>query len=74
MPVVDERGRLVGVIRHETIRDLEAGRDVQKPQHAVSLAVALGELYWLGATSVTRQLLDALNRPPKTRTKEKNDV
>ena len=74
MPVVDERGRLVGVIRYETIRDLEAGRDVQKPQHAASLAVALGELYWLGATSMTRQLFDALSRPAKTGTKEKNDV
>lgn len=73
MPVVDERGRLVGVIRYETIRDLEAGRDGEKPQDAVSLAVALGELYWLGATSVTRQLFDALSRPAKTDTKEEND-
>jgi magnesium transporter len=67
MPVVDERGRLVGVIRYETIRDLEAGRDVQKPQDPVSLAMALGELYWLGATSVTRQLLDALSPTRKDR-------
>ena len=74
MPVVDESDRLVGVIRYETIRELEAGRDGEGPQGAMSLAVALGELYWVGATSVTQQLFEALSRPTQTRSKEVEDV
>lgn len=72
MPVVDERDRLVGVIRYETLRELETGLDRENPRNTLSLAVALGELYWLGATAVTRQVFDVLSRP--SRPKEKNDV
>lgn len=72
MPVVDDRDRLVGVIRYETIRELEASVDGEKPRDAMSLALALGELYWLGATAVTRQVFEALSRPSKP--EEENDV
>jgi magnesium transporter len=66
LPVVDAAGSLAGVVRYETLRDLQANQDGSGTRDAASLAIALGELYWVGAASVTRHLLEALNPRPKT--------
>ena len=73
LPVVDADGLLVGVIRYETLRELEASQDGRGPRDAVSLAVALGELYWVGASSITRHLLETVSRPRKAAPKEEGD-
>jgi magnesium transporter len=51
LPVVDDSGVFVGVIRHEKIRRLEdtAGRSGSQ---AVSTMLSLGELYWIGLTGM----------------------
>jgi magnesium transporter len=53
LPVVDERGRFLGVIRHETLRRVEH-EVVQDSQEggAIDTLLALGELYWIGLASI----------------------
>jgi magnesium transporter len=53
MPVVDERGRLLGAIRYQTLRRLE--RDATGPQPrspGADTALALGELFRVGLTGL----------------------
>lgn len=53
LPVVDERGCFLGVIRHETLRRVEH-EVVQNSQEggAIDTLLALGELYWIGLSSI----------------------
>jgi magnesium transporter len=74
LPVVDSDGSLVGVVRYETVRELEGSEEQQPPPNATSLALALGELYWIGATSVAEHLLGALGSRAKSQPKEESDV
>lgn len=64
LPVVDGVGRLVGAIRYETLRRLETEVD---PGHdrPVSMAVSLGELYWMGLSGVLEGLGDLVTRAPE---------
>lgn len=51
LPVVDEEGRFLGAIRHETVRGLE--RESTRTVHAaptLETAVELGELFWVALT------------------------
>jgi magnesium transporter len=49
LPVVDESDGFLGAIRYETLRRLEReGRSGRSGAEAVSVAVSLGELYWIG--------------------------
>lgn len=51
LPVVDDGGVFVGVIRHEKLRRLEDAS--RKPANqAVSTMLSLGELYWIGLTGM----------------------
>ena len=51
LPVVDDGGIFMGVIRYETLRRLEdTGR--QLPSQAISTIVSLGELYWIALTGM----------------------
>lgn len=57
MPVVDDRGVLVGVMRYKTLRWLE-GRQ-ESPgwgQGALALSLGLGEVYWLGLSAAVQGL------------------
>jgi magnesium transporter len=51
LPVVDDGGVFVGVIRHEKLRRLEdtASRPANQ---AISTMLSLGELYWIGLTGM----------------------
>ncbi len=53
LPVVDEKRRFLGVIRHETLRRVEH-EVVQNSQEggAIDTLLALGELYWIGLASI----------------------
>ncbi len=47
LPVVDPGGRLMGVIRYETVRELEEAAAVRRhPQAALSIPMTLARLYW----------------------------
>lgn len=53
LPVVDEQGRFLGAIRHETLRRVE--QEVAQNSHkggTVDTLLALGELYWIGLASM----------------------
>lgn len=52
LPVVDEAGRFVGVLRYETLRRLEGQARTELP--SASLAASLGELYWVGLSGILR--------------------
>jgi magnesium transporter len=48
LPVVDRDDRFLGAIRFETLRRLETEGRGRQGTEAVSVAVSLGELYWIG--------------------------
>ena len=54
LPVVDDTGRFLGILRHETLRRLETGpAEKASSQVALALAVELGELGWsIGCTAL----------------------
>jgi magnesium transporter len=56
LPVVDADGRLLGVVRYETLRRLDAEASTGSGQAAVSVAVSLGELYWMGLSGLVEGL------------------
>lgn len=65
LPVVDEESRFVGAIRYEVFRALEDdAEDKARRQDAVTTVVALGELYWLGLSSVLDGLASIVKRNP----------
>jgi magnesium transporter len=55
LPVVDEADRLVGVFRYETFRRLQ-DRPETEDASPLNVALALGELFWLGASGILRGL------------------
>lgn len=56
LPVVDDRGRFVGVVRYETLRMLARETEGSPAAGLTSTALALGELYWVGLTGVIEGL------------------
>jgi magnesium transporter len=57
LPVVDAAGRFVGAIRHAALRKLEEQREPPPSSaQALSVALALGELYWLALGGMVRNL------------------
>ena len=59
LPVVGHDGTYLGAIRYETLRrlEMEVQARIQHPS-PVSVAVSLGELYWVGLSG----LLEGLGR------------
>jgi hypothetical protein len=55
LPVVDGDGRLVGAIRHKTVRQM-AGEN-RRPM--MDTIVELSELYWVGLAGMLRSLTPA---------------
>lgn len=61
LPVVDEQGIFLGVIRHETLRRIEEQSAVGRPGlGAFSTVLTLGELCWIGLTGVLADLADTI--------------
>jgi magnesium transporter len=54
LPVVDDRGALVGAIRYETLRRLERSLE-RRGDTAVGTAVTLAELYWVGLAGMMKE-------------------
>ncbi len=53
LPVVDDDGRLVGLIRYRTLRILEEQAQATPPGHsALNLGLRLGELYWVALSGL----------------------
>lgn len=62
MPVVDSEGKLLGAIRYETLRRLETEAEARGGETPVSVAVSLGELYWIGLTGLLEGMTNAISR------------
>jgi len=57
LPVVDDSGMLLGVVRYETLRRIE--KESNKgvlPRHALTASASLGELYKIGLSSLVRSV------------------
>jgi len=67
LPVVDDGGVFLGVLRYETLRRLEDESAANRQtQNAVATLLSVGELYWTGLSYVLAGLTAAL-MPPTTR-------
>ena len=73
LPVVDEKDRFLGVIRHETLRRVEH-EVVQNSQQgsAVDTLLALGELYWIGLSSIMPGVTTKIERSQEEHSEPEN--
>ena len=65
LPVVDEHGVFLGVLRYQTLRKLE--QDSQRPRQtngALTVALTLGELCWVGFASLLSDLTTPAGKSP----------
>ncbi len=69
LPVVDEAGVLLGVIRYSTFRTMETGEVTRKPETWNS-AVVLAELYWRSSSTFLFGLLSTIGPRAAQPTKE----
>jgi magnesium transporter len=68
LPVVDEAGRFMGVVDHQTARRLQQeDAPVRGPDEAASIGLALADLCWIGMTKILGGLAMAVFREPATR-------
>ena len=71
LPVVNDRGALVGVIRHRVIRQLDQDQTIQGNRQGIETLLALSELYWAGLCGVlggSLPLLAEKNAPDEGKT------
>lgn len=59
LPVVDSAGRLIGAIRHKTIRRASG----HSPRPMMRTIVGLSELYWVGLSGMLASLAPGTSRP-----------
>ena len=57
LPVVDEKGRILGVFRYRTLQELGGSPQEEDQPSALGLALSLGELFWWGASGLFRGLV-----------------
>ena len=70
LPVVDDSGIFLGVVRYETLRQLEdSNKPSQRGVNALSTVLSLGELCWVGLAGVLTDLTTAAGAKATT-TKE----
>jgi hypothetical protein len=67
MPVVDAGQRLVGLIRHRRLRQLDRDGTAGHDDRAVRTLVALGEVYWLGLSGLLQGLAAAATTTTTTK-------
>lgn len=61
LPVVDEKGRFVGVLRHGTVRRIEAEvMGAQRGQSVVDVMLEFGELSWRAGGGLIGELANAM--------------
>jgi magnesium transporter len=69
LPVIDDQGKFLGVLRYETLRQLEVESNAPTPATgALSTVLTLGELCWVGLAGVLTDLttsVDALTKPTR---------
>ncbi|MBN2290669.1 MAG: magnesium transporter [Candidatus Glassbacteria bacterium] len=65
LPVVDEKGTLLGTLHYQTLRRIESETSSGWPQGTLNTAIALGELYWIGTASMLRGLANAVTNQCK---------
>lgn len=70
LPVVDEEGRFLGAIRYETLRRLETEAEARGSETPVSVAVSLGELFWVGLSGLLEGLGHVATRPMGTESRD----
>ena len=74
LPVVDESGVLLGLIRYSAFRELELDRREGRERSVVNIAVVLGQLYWAGSSQLLRGLAETvLSVSPGSTTEETTD-
>jgi len=56
LPVVDDKDILLGILSYQRLRELEQDTAAKTPNPVLNTAIALGELYWIGAASLIRSL------------------
>lgn len=67
LPVVDEKGIFLGMIRQRLIRQLS--QEAEREGHSIEsweVLLALGELYWIGLGEFLEILMQPLPRPPSS--------
>jgi magnesium transporter len=65
LPVVDEKGRFVGVLRHATLRRIEAEvAGAQRGQSVVDVMLEFGELSWRAGGGLIGELANAMTGAP----------
>jgi Mg/Co/Ni transporter MgtE len=60
LPVVDESGVLLGLIRYSTLKALELDRRDGQGWSALNIAFELGQLYWAGSSQLLRGLAETV--------------
>lgn len=68
LPVVDDAGLLVGVLRYETLRRLEAETEAARPPDLIDLGAVLTHI-WIGVAALA---LDGLGRSLTARPSGRN--
>lgn len=65
VPVVDDGGRLLGILRHETLRRLEhEGHNKPRTRAAAEVALDFGEIAWTTGATLLHDLATVLAVPP----------
>lgn len=62
VPVVDRDERLIGVIRDDVVRAIQARARAAQQTRPVSLALSFAELFWFGLTGVTEGVANVVGR------------
>jgi magnesium transporter len=74
LPVVDDEGTFLGVLRYETLRKLE--RETATPTPAgggLAAVLTLGELCWVGLAGILTDLTSSVAAPTRAREEIAND-
>lgn len=73
LPVIDEQGKFLGVLRYETLRQLENESKSPTPAgDALSAVLTLGELCWIGLAGVLTDLTTSMGALTKPTPKDRN--
>ncbi len=73
LPVVDGSGVLLGVLRYETLRQLELEGGPEAGRGPLALGLALGEVYLTALTAMLQGMLDTVGKLEPESTKEERD-
>jgi magnesium transporter len=72
LPVTDDQGKFLGVLRYETLRQLEGESKAPTPAgDALSAVLTLGELCWVGLAGLLTDLTNSVGTLTKTTPKDR---